>query len=105
MEKMKDVYEVVMTVIGAVFVFWMIASVFIIVLHGTSNSKVLKMDITRQKIESKLESESKVIRAVAESEVQWYNGRVVELQRNNKKAFIGSFISDAVDALEEIKID
>lgn len=105
MEKMKDVYEVVMTVIGAVFVFWMIASVFIIVLHGTSNSKVLKMDTTRQKIESKLESESKVIRAVAESEVQWYNGRVVELQRNNKNAFIGSFISDAVDALEKIKID
>lgn len=105
MKKVKNFMVNVMIVLAASFVVAILIFIpFCAIASTVTNNDVIKLENNKHDIEIRLESESPVRRSIAEMDAKWYNNRVYELQRDNKKMFISSFISDAVDALEPIEL-
>lgn len=76
----------------------------VVITFEFSDRDVLKLESIKYDIEMRLESESPVVRSIAKKDANSYNHKVLKLQKDNKRTFIGGCISDAVDALELIEL-
>ena len=105
MKKVKNFMINIMIVLAASFVVTILIFIpFCAMVFTVTNNDVLWLESKKYDIELRLESESPVARAIAEMDAKRYNNRVYEIQRDNKRMFINSFISDAVDVLEVIEL-
>lgn len=105
MKKVKNFMANIMIVLAASFVVTILIFIpFCAMAFSVANKDVLWLEFKKHDIELRLESESPVARTIAEMDAKWYNGTIATHQRYNKKMFISSFISDAVDALEPIEL-
>ena len=105
MKKLKNFIVNIMIFLAASFVVTILIFIpFCAMAFTVTNNDVLWLESKKHDIELRLESESPVARTIAEMDTKRYNNRVYELQRDNKRMFINSFISDAVDALEIIEL-
>lgn len=105
MKKVKNFMINIMIVLAASFVVTILIFIpFCAMAFTVTNNDVLWLESKKYDIELRLESESPVARTIAEMDAKWYNSTIATYQRDNKKMFISSFISDAVDALEPIEL-